>query len=127
VLNRYHVPFNVTVPAGTSQASPLIETLDTDDWWVYSIHVMIPSGHAGFTGLCIMDSGVGLVPFAQPPQYLIGNDLDWDFELGVEVAGALTFQAYNTDVFAHTFYCRVAQQPMGSVVAQPQTTIVPVS
>ena len=127
MFNRYHVAQNVTVPAGTPSSAPIKVVLPTDDWWVYGIHVMIPSGHAGFTGLVVLSAGVAILPFGQPPSYLIGNDLDWDFEIGVEVAGPLTFQAYNTDVFQHTFYTRVTYQPMGAVVAQPPTSVIPVS
>jgi hypothetical protein len=124
-LSVYYAEEDVTVPAGTAIATPQTTVVNLGDIWCYAISVRIPAGHCGFTGLAVIQAGSYLLPFGQTLKYLIGNDDKLDFDIGVEIPGNFTLQTYNTDVLAHTFYVRIAYQPMVTV-NNPQPVIIPI-
>lgn len=124
-LSVYYAENDITVPAGTVIAAPTSDTLNLGDIWVYNISVRIPPGHCGFTGLSVQQAGSYLIPFGMTLAYLIGNDDKLEFEIGVEIPGAFQFVTYNTDVLVHTFYIRIAYQPMVAL-NNPAPVIVPI-
>jgi hypothetical protein len=96
--------FAVTVPAGTAQASPANYSLVVPDGYLQRVEVTIPDGHNGLTGLQLLAANAQLVP-ATFGAYLVGNDQTLAFDMvGVIDTGNFQANAYNTGVFAHTFY-----------------------
>lgn len=92
------------VPAGTLQASPASFPLPLEDASLKRGNVTVPDGHNGLTGIKILWSNQQIWPWSNN-QFLVANNrvIPFDFDDYMTVTG-LVIQAYNTDVFAHTFY-----------------------
>lgn len=98
--------FRVTVPAGTAVAAPVTVDVSFPQATVTEIEIVIPDGHAGFTGLALAQAQQQVIP---------DNDGNWiisnDEKIRWPVANTLdngNWQAvmYNTDVYDHSFYVR---------------------
>lgn len=106
VLHRQLRTTKVTVTLGTAQASPATTQWDLGNVIIETLEIMIPKGHSGLTGIHVDYQGVALIPFSQPPVFLIAADETITVPVGLEVGAALSVVAYNTDVFDHAFYLR---------------------
>jgi hypothetical protein len=93
---------------------------------VYSVEIVIPSGHRGLTGIAIANSGGQLVPYAQEPTFLIGDDDRLEYDIGVEVDTGFQVCVYNTDVYPHNFYLRFAGLPMALYNQSASSAPVPI-
>ena len=104
---RQFIQKTVTVPHGTAKASPQVTTWSLGNVLLYRLAVRVPAGHAGLTGISVIYNGVAILPFGQPPDFIVttGETLGQDFN-EEEVSAPLTIQTYNTDIFDHSFYLR---------------------
>lgn len=98
--------FQVTIPAGTAQASPLTTPLSFNQGIVHKLEITIPPGPSGLVGFRIRHSSQTVIPNSGT-NFIIadGQYIEWDLE-GYPVGNAWAIQAYNTDVFPHTLYLR---------------------
>lgn len=113
-LKTRYVPQQLTVPAGTASSAPTTLSWNLGAVILGSLEVMIPKGHAGLTGLAVTYSGQQLLPWVNAGGWLIGNDLDRRFTMQFEVGRPITLSAYNTDIFAHTFYLLAEVTDLGT-------------
>lgn len=125
-LKTRYIAANVTTPAGGTIANPTTTNVVLGDLILVSIHLLIPAGHAGFTGWRVDYSGVTIVPYSNPSAWIIGDDDRQDFEVDYEVGNTLKIVTYNTDVYDHTHYATLkvtdlAEQPAGAVRLVPVT------
>lgn len=104
VRTRY-LPLYPTTAPGTTAAAPLVTTVVTTPVQLLTVELRIPSGHAGLTGWRLAQSGQTIVPWAQPEQWIIGDDQVLHFTVDIEIGSGLTVATYNTDIYPHTFYC----------------------
>ena len=104
VVSTRYPPLNLTVPPSTAIAAPVSFSPNLGDVMLLSIHLQIPPGHAGLTGIRFDSSGQTIVPWSQPSAWIIGDDTTPDFVVEVEVGNDFKVWAYNTDLIAHTFY-----------------------
>ena len=96
--------FQVTVPAGTAIAAPLVTATNFADGEVTRIIVTIPPGPSGFSGFKFMHLGGPVIPYTGNG-YVIGDDrvVDWSVT-NMPTATGWQFVAYNTDIYDHTYY-----------------------
>lgn len=94
----------VAVPAGTPQAAPVDAPLALEDAQLRGMDITIPDGHNGLTGLRILWSGQQIVPWGNN-SFIVANNrtIHVDFNDYITISGVV-FEAFNTDVFAHSFY-----------------------
>jgi len=123
MLQRYYSPWEIATPAGTAIASPKVTNVTLPPAHIYTVQVRIPPGHAGFTGIAMIVAGAVVIPWTQTLDYIVGNDDDLYFDIGMDTGGAFVLQTYNTDVLDHTHYVRIAYQPL-PVAPQPTTVAV---
>lgn len=97
---------SVTAPAGTSAFLPTSVAIALEDAHLERIEIDVPDGHDRQTGIRILGNGTPIVPFSLT-EYIVANDhyftIPFDDDIG---ANDLSVQAFNTDVFDHTFYLR---------------------
>jgi hypothetical protein len=103
-LQVRNLRFDMVVPAGTAQATPLLTLWNLGKVVVDKISVRVPPGPSGLAGLAIHYAGVPIVPSDQPGVFFVGDDQEWDWEIGWEISGPFTLVTYNTDIYPHTFY-----------------------
>lgn len=104
-----HFRVDVTVAANTAAAAATATNVDLGLVIVDHIEVLIPPGHAGLTGLRVTYDGATILPWTQDTRWLIGDDLERVFAVGLPVSHPLVVRAFNTDdTFPHTFYLDVA-------------------
>lgn len=123
MLQRYYAPKEITTPAGTAVAAPQVTNVNLGPAHVYEVEIRIPPGHAGFTGIAMIVAGSVIIPYSTSLDYIVGNDDDLYFKIGMDLGGAFVLQTYNTDVLNHTHYVRIAYQPL-PVALQPATVAV---
>lgn len=97
-------PLQLTVAAGTSQAAPAVKAWSPYPGWVHQFRIDIPAGHRALTGVRLVYNGTPVIPF-DPALWLQPGGrtflVPWEDE--VDQVG-LVVQAYNLDVWPHTFY-----------------------
>jgi hypothetical protein len=98
-----------------------------DQSYIWSFNVRIPPGHAGYTGIALVDSGSWLVPYAQPgPAWLIGDDDDLTFPVLQETGMTVQLAYYNTSTdFPHGWQVRVTYTPMSVIEVGSDAIVVP--
>lgn len=106
VLHRQLRTTVATVPANTAVATPQTTSWPLGPVQLEWVEIMVPKGHAGLTGIHIDYQEVALIPFGQPPAFLVAREETIRVEVGLEVGAPLSVVAYNVDVFPHTFYLR---------------------
>lgn len=103
---RYPYTKKVTTPAGTTQAVPLMTKWPLDEGTLLYLEVIIPSGHAGLTGLMVQNQGTQYVPWLGS-DWLVGDDRTVIVELDTPVAqSGLMIVTYNTGFYPHSHYLR---------------------
>ena len=106
VLHRQLRTANITIPAGNGSTATTTVPWDLGAVIVEQLEVMIPRGHAGLTGVRIAYQGVTLLPWGEPPDYVVANDETITVPVDLEIGAPLSVVGYNADVFVHTFYWR---------------------
>ena len=119
---------SVTVPAGTLQAAPHSEPFPLEDAYLILINLILPKGHSGYTGIRILRSGQEIVPYSNT-KFIVSNDrvIPISFRSAINASG-LVIQAYNTDVYDHTFYLEATitdTPPVTASALQLETVISP--
>jgi hypothetical protein len=102
----------VTVAANRVATNPLKVSPLLGDIWLDKVHIRIPPGPKGNTGVSIVNAGVGIVPFGGNPTFMLADDELLEYDVGAEVNNGLQVWTYNTDVTAHTIQVRWIGRPM---------------
>lgn len=116
---------DLTVPAGTLQAAPVLAVVPFPDGRIRKVTIVVPPGHAGLTGLQVRLAGTPIVPYGGAPWLVADHYTDsWEVDQDA-AAGQLALAGFNTDVYPHTFYTRILWEqppPPPAVTAQLATT-----
>ncbi len=104
--------FDVTIPAGTPRANPLVSTTRFDPAIVERIEWLFPAGCAGQVGIQIGARGVQIVPF-NSSQFLVrtGDSSGAEVE-GLHKTGDWSVIGYNTGAFDHTVHVTFHARPV---------------
>ena len=116
-----------TAGAGTPARAPNPTVVNLPAFsWLWLVEVRIPAGHQGVTGLALTDSNQFVVPYGVGgPAWLVGNDDLLRYPYNAEVGANVTFLAYNTGAFDHSWQCRLVYTPValkddaGAVIVSP--------
>lgn len=111
--------FVVTVPAGTATASPITQDISFDQATVTTVEIIIPDGHAGFTGIALAQAQQQIIP-QNVGGWIISNDekLVLDIQDYLD-NGNWQALAYNLDVYDHNFYVRFLCSDIAPAAAAP--------
>ena len=95
--------------------------------WVWRVEFRIPPGHAGVTGIALVDSGSFLVPYANPgPAWLVGDDDLLEYPLGKETGVNLALWHYNSSTtYVHGWQVRVVYTPIAAFMADQAAIVTP--
>lgn len=117
--------FDVTVPAGTLSSAPLDTPLAFNDGIVERIEIVVPRGHAGFTGFAIRYAQQQVIPYRSGQFVITDNEtISWPTE-DYPTGNQWVFRAYNEDVFPHSFHLRLLIMETARQ-GNPGATIVPI-
>lgn len=119
--------FDVTIPTGTAQASPITTDLVLPIRTVEGVELVIPDGCAGLVGFRLTMAGTPVIP-TNLGAWLVSNGevIRWPLE-GYPDSGAWQLQGYNTDLFDHTIYVRFLLGLARSAAATSSPDLLPVS
>lgn len=96
----------VTVTAGTAVSAPHAVDVSFSAGTVTSIEIIIPDGHAGFTGIALQQAHQQIIP-EKSGTWIIGNNDNPIFPVSDYLNnGSWQALMYNTDVYDHSFYLR---------------------
>jgi hypothetical protein len=71
-----------------------------------AVDLTIPPGHLGMTGFSLRLASVTILPYSNPGQFIVGDNLQETFLIGVEIDTGVRVVTYNTGQFLHAFYLR---------------------
>lgn len=119
--------FQVTTPAGTAKASPLITSLAMPPRNVNEIDIIIPPGPNGQLGIALATGGINIIP-AVNGTYVTpsGEQIKWT-PTGVIQSGAWQLISYNTGNYAHTIEIRFLLSVIGGAPSATVTQPLPVA
>lgn len=130
-LSVSYFPLTVTTAAATAKATPLSTLVRVPPALLTATDVLIPTGHAGQTGLQLVYSGQVILPFAGATgdQWIVGDGDRETFDFQFPIGGALTVRTFNTGIFAHSHYLRfkVDYNAYTATSRRPALAIVPVA
>lgn len=115
-----YLPFAVTIPAGTAIANAITTPLAIGDVFAHNVEVMVPKGPNGHVGFAITYAGTQLIPWGPAGTWLIVDQYDNVFDLGVELGASLGLVGYNVGNYPHTVYLRFAATPIAEYLAGAQ-------
>jgi hypothetical protein len=109
--------FDVTVTAGTAKASAVESDVSFDQGEVVAIEITIPDGHAGLTGIALLQAHSQIIPNTSG-SFIIGNDrtISWDLHNYLN-NGNWSVRCYNTDVYDHMFHVAFLVNELGAGTA----------
>lgn len=125
-MARRQFPSRITTQANTTAASPLETAISLPRGTLERITVVIPSGHAGLTGLALQYAGEHVWPWG-PNTWLEGDDEVVESDIGFSLEGAnLIVRTYNTDdTFDHDHLIRlVVLDPRGQPARSPSLLVL---
>jgi hypothetical protein len=101
-----HYQVSITVPDGTDPIAPQTTTVVLENAFLVDVEILIPPGHAGLTGIRIRQSVQQVIPWGNL-DWISSDNYERIFPFNSEIgARSMSIQAYNTDVFAHSFQVR---------------------
>jgi hypothetical protein len=111
---RYTAWVAPTCPANTAESAFTLTDVPVETAWVWTVNVRIPPGHAGLTGIALVDSAQFILPYGGiNPAWLIGDDDDLEFPYGDQVGSNVVLATYNTDdTYDHGWQVRLVYTPM---------------
>jgi hypothetical protein len=97
---------SVTIPPNTPLATPVSQSWVLEEAHLKYIEIVIPDGPSGFAGFRILWAQQQIFPWSNL-SYLTPNNekIHMDMDVDITITG-LVIEAYNTDVWPHTFYFR---------------------
>jgi hypothetical protein len=106
--------FRVEVPPNTPPSAPLIRILELTAGEIRQIHILIPPGHCGLTGIRFRLREQVIIP-ASPDAWIQGDDVALTFPEKFElpdVPPRLNVEAYNEDTtYPHAFQVNITILP----------------
>ena len=97
----------LTVPAGTPVSAPATFVIPMPSGHIDDVNLVVPAGHNGLTGFQLVLAGTPIIPYGGAT-FLVANDYDKSWPIDQDFnEGQVVMTGFNTDIFAHTFYCRV--------------------
>jgi hypothetical protein len=127
-LNQEYVAWLApSSPVNTPASSPTVTQVGIGQVWLWRFEVRIPPGHAGYTGIALVDSGSYLVPYAQPgPAWLVGDDDLLSYPVNKETGANLAVWTYNTSTdYSHGWQVRIVYTPIAALNADLATISTP--
>lgn len=126
-VDPVYLPFVILTPPGTLAAAPLITPLPVIHGMLEVVDVAIPPGHNALTGIALRSSGQIILPYFGVDPWIIGDNLQEQFQVGTEVGQNMTAATYNLGVYEHRHYLRLRiRQNTGPTAAAP-VELVPLS
>ena len=115
--------FNLTIPAHTAQATPVILPCVMPQRIVDMFHWRVPAGHGGLTGFRLSMGGVQVFPRNVGSWIIANGEQDtWPVQ-NMPDSGAWDITAYNTGNNPHTLYARF----MVRIIRKPEPTFAPIA
>lgn len=111
--------FAVTIPAGTSQASPFTEEINFPAREVVAVSWKVPPGPSGLMGWRLtMSGGQPVIPTGGG--WIVADDQSGTWPVtGMPDGGFWEVTGYNTGAFNHTVYIDFLLDLLGTGTAQP--------
>lgn len=98
---------SITVSAGTQIATPQTTALPWRQGFPERVEFRIPPGASGLMGVRLLHSGTRVIPRSEDEWLVTDNEsVSWPLE-GYASNPNWTVQAYNLDVYPHTFQIRM--------------------
>lgn len=103
----------------TAESAYTTTALSIKTAWLWRMEVRIPPGHAGLTGIALIDSGSFVIPFSNPGRaWLVGDDDLLSYTYGNELKANVKLATYNTDdTYNHGWQVRLVYTPMSAYSA----------
>lgn len=104
----------ITTPAGTTANAPMTTNFPLEDAVLDSLTILIADGHAGLTGIRILQAGQEIIPWSNN-DWLISNNEILTIPINSQITEVgLQVQTYNTDSFAHRHWVRALISNLGT-------------
>lgn len=102
---------------GVTPSSPDSTATGLPSVWLWGMNVRIPPGHAGTTGIALLDGAQFIIPYDTSDAWLIGDDDDLDFNYGKQVGALTTLATYNSGTYTHGWQVRLVYSPLSVMAA----------
>lgn len=123
-VDPVYVPFTITTVAGTPRNLPAVTPLQVPRGILESVDLLVPSGHAGQTGILFTLSGQQILPWSAVVAWITGDGFTQTFEVGIEVDTLLRAITYNEGQFPHSHFVRCKIRQIAATSGMPSLTLL---
>ncbi|WP_343576731.1 hypothetical protein [Mycobacterium sp.] len=93
--------------------------------WLRAVNIRIPPGHAGMTGIALLDGDQFIVPRGGAPTWIVGDDDDLTFAYDKQVGVNTSLATYNQGTFTHGWQVRLEYTPLSTLGAGAAVLVTP--
>lgn len=124
---RYTATVTPSCPVNTTPEAYILEDTPIETAMLWEVNFRIPPGHAGLTGIAVIDSGTFVLPYDSTGMtWLTGDDDDLTFPYGDEVGSNVQLAVYNTDTtYEHGWQVRLVYTPMSAIGLDEAVIVTP--
>jgi hypothetical protein len=118
-------PSCVDNTAATAPLSLAIPALNFVFLWSWNVRV--PPGHAGVTGIALIDSGQFVIPFSNAASaWITDDDAELSFNYGKGLGAAVAVYYYNTStLYTHGWQLRFTYTPLSDLTSTGDVIVTP--
>lgn len=118
------VPYTAVVPNTATIIAPAVFVPALPAGIMEKIELQIPPGHVGATGIRFRQSKQQIVPWSNTVAWIIGDDIDMTFPVGIEIDTGFDIIAYNVGNYPHSFYLRFTIRQLAESTGLPTLTLI---
>ena len=124
---RYTAQLAPVSPTNTPATAPTVTDINLNVVTLWEMNIRIPPGHAGYTGIALVDSNQFVLPYAlSGAAWLVGDDDDLTFPYGKELGANAALWSYNTSTdYQHGWQVRLVYSPIVVVEEEPPVIVTP--
>jgi hypothetical protein len=113
-------------PKDTAKASFITSEVSIETVMLWRAEFRIPPGHAGLTGIALLDSSGFILPYdTNGRAWLVGDDDLLEYNYGKELGSNVKLALYNTDdTYEHGWQVRLIYTPMSAVGTEGDGVVV---
>lgn len=123
---EYVAQLSPSCDTGVTPSAPTSTAVGLPTVLLHRVEVRIPPGHAGTTGIALVDGAHSVVPYdAQGVSWLIGDDDLLEYPLERELSSLAALATYNQGSYTHGWQVRLIYTPTSAVGLDVATILVP--
>lgn len=107
-----HVTLGISIPKATTLQTTTWVAAPAGQYMLSEVAILFALGHATLTGVRLRYNGAAILPWAQPTQFINGDNERLHFPVGIYLQAPILVDTRNTDRIAHAVWLTASFVPL---------------